>query len=75
MIKKTRSNFKLCGEDIIPKFDRLITSYNFTAVSNQTNFSFLTAYNSQQFFSQPRTAFFLQSHPNQTDPKIGIAVV
>jgi hypothetical protein len=31
---KTRSNFKLCGEDIIPKFNRLIISYSFTAISN-----------------------------------------
>jgi hypothetical protein len=35
---KTRSNFKLCGEDIIPKFDRLIAPYNFTAVFNQNGF-------------------------------------
>jgi hypothetical protein len=33
--KKTRSNFKLCDKDIIPKFDRLIISYSFRAVLNQ----------------------------------------
>jgi hypothetical protein len=43
---KTRSNFKLCGEDIILKFDRLIAPYSFTAVFNQTVFSFFTAHNS-----------------------------
>jgi hypothetical protein len=32
--KKTRSKFKLCGEEIIPKFDYLIASYSFIAVSN-----------------------------------------
>jgi hypothetical protein len=29
---KTRSKFKLCGEDIIPKFNHLIVLYSFTAV-------------------------------------------
>jgi hypothetical protein len=42
---KTRSNFKLCGEDIILKFDHLIVSYNFTAIFNQTTFIFLTPHN------------------------------
>jgi hypothetical protein len=49
---KIRSKFKLCGEDIIPKFDHLIASYSFIAVFNQTAFNFLTAHNSQQLFSQ-----------------------
>jgi hypothetical protein len=31
---KTRSIFKLCGEDIISKLDRLIALYSFIAVSN-----------------------------------------
>jgi hypothetical protein len=57
---KTRSNFKLYGKDIITIFDRLIALYNFTAVSIQTAFSFLTAHNPQQFFhsSQVTTTFF-----------------
>jgi hypothetical protein len=42
---KTRSNFKLWGEDIIPKFDRLVAPYSFTVVSNKTAFSFLTGDN------------------------------
>jgi hypothetical protein len=44
MIKIT-SNFKLRGEDIIPKFDHLIDSYDFIGAFNQTVFSFLTAHN------------------------------
>jgi hypothetical protein len=32
MIKKTKSNFKLCSEDIILKFNHLIAPYSFTAV-------------------------------------------
>jgi hypothetical protein len=58
---KTISKFKLCGEDIIPKFDHLIAPYRFTTVFNQTTFSFLISHNlqqffhnSQQFFSQPQ---------------------
>jgi hypothetical protein len=63
---KTRSNFKLCGEDIIPKFDRLITPYNFIAVFNQTTFSFLTSHNSQQVFLYVIiNSSFFHSH-NQT---------
>jgi hypothetical protein len=63
---KTRSNFKLCGEDIITKFDRLVAPYNFTAVFNQTTFSFLTSHNSQQLFSYVTTnSSFFYSH-NQT---------
>jgi hypothetical protein len=42
---KTRSNFNLCGEDIISKFNYLIASYNFTIILNQMTFSFLTTYN------------------------------
>jgi hypothetical protein len=62
---KTRSNFKLCGEDIIPKFDRLIAPYSFTAVSNQTNLSFLTTHN-PQLFSQLTIAFFITTtKPNR----------
>jgi hypothetical protein len=44
---KTRSNFKLCGEDIILEFDYLIASYSFTLVFNQTAFNFLTVHNPQ----------------------------
>jgi hypothetical protein len=47
---KTRSNVKLCGEDIILKFDHLIALYSFTAVSYQTVFIFLTAHYPQQLF-------------------------
>jgi hypothetical protein len=47
-----RSKFKLCGEIIILKFSRLIVPYNLTVVFNQLNFSFLTAHNPQQLFSQ-----------------------
>jgi hypothetical protein len=46
MIKIT-SNFKLRGEDIIPKFDYLIDSYDFIGAFNQMVFSFLTAHNPQ----------------------------
>jgi hypothetical protein len=63
---KIRSKFKLCGEDIISKFDHLIAPYGFISVFNQTIFSFLTAHNSQQLFSQliPHNNVF-HSH-NQT---------
>jgi hypothetical protein len=44
--KKTGSNFKLCGEDIIPKIDCLIAPYNFTVIFNQMTFNFLIAHNS-----------------------------
>jgi hypothetical protein len=44
---KTRSNFKVCGEDIISKFDRLIAPYSFISIFNQMTFSFLTAHNPQ----------------------------
>jgi hypothetical protein len=37
---KTRSNCKLCDEDIIPKSDRLIGTCSFIAVFNQMTFSF-----------------------------------
>ncbi len=56
---KTRSNFKLCGEDIIPKFDRLIAPYNFTIVFNLLAFSFFTAHNPQQLLSQLIVVFFI----------------
>jgi Tfp pilus assembly protein PilZ len=35
---KTRSNFKLCGEDIITKLNRLIAPYNFTVVFFQLSY-------------------------------------
>jgi hypothetical protein len=64
---KTRSNFKLCGEEIIPKFDHLIALYMFTVVSNQTSFNFLIAHNSEQLFSQLTTAFFTATvKPNKS---------
>jgi hypothetical protein len=50
MIKKTRSNFKLCGEDIILKFNRLIAPYNFTVSFNQSAFSFPIAHNPHKLF-------------------------
>jgi hypothetical protein len=55
---KTRSNFKLCGEDIILKFDRFIAPYNFTVV-----FSFLIAHNPHQFFYS-LYQLFSQPQPN-----------
>jgi hypothetical protein len=66
---KTRSNFKLCGEDIIPKFDRLIAPYSFIAVFNQMAFSFLIAHNTQQLFSYLTAhskSFHSHSQTNQT---------
>jgi hypothetical protein len=69
---KTRSNFKLCGENIIPKFDRLIALYSFTVVSNQTVFSFLTAHYPQQFFLHLTAhSSFFHSH-NQTKQTLNI---
>jgi hypothetical protein len=46
MIKKTKSIFKLCSEDIIPKFNHLIAPYSFTAV-----LGLLSAQLSGQFLS------------------------
>jgi hypothetical protein len=64
MIKKTRSIFKLCGEDIIPKFDRLIAPYNFITISNQTTFNFLSffiaPYNFITIFNQTTFNFLIR---------------
>jgi hypothetical protein len=61
--KKNRSNFKLYGEDIIPKFDHLIAPYSFTVVSNQMAFSFLTAHNPQQL--SPSSQLTTTAKPNK----------
>jgi hypothetical protein len=53
---KTRSNFKLCGEDIILKFDRFIAPIQFYSnfqlcYSSQPTSVFYSLY---QLFSQPQ---------------------
>jgi hypothetical protein len=68
---KIRSNFKLCGEEIIPKFNRLIALYSFTVISGfQFSYSSqLTVYNTQQLFSQltdHNSFFYSHSQTKQT---------
>jgi hypothetical protein len=65
---KTTSNFKICGEDIIPKFDCLIVPYSFTTIFNQTVFNFFISHNTHHFFQlKPYNSFFLQPQSNQTE--------
>jgi hypothetical protein len=68
---KIRSNLKLCDEEIIPKFNRLIALYNFTVISGfQLSYSpQLTVYNAQQLFSQltdHNSFFYNHSQTKQT---------
>jgi hypothetical protein len=64
---KTKSNFKLFDEDIIPKFYCLMVPYSFIVVFNQTTFIFLIAHKPHQLFSQLTTTFFTTiAKPTQT---------
>jgi hypothetical protein len=67
---KTKSNFKLFDEDIIPKFYCLMVPYSFIVVFNQTTFIFLIAHKPHQLFSQLTTHdnFFHNHSQTNTDP-------
>jgi hypothetical protein len=65
---KTRSNCKLCDEDIIPKSDHLIATCSFIVVFNKTTFSFFYRSQSITVFFIANSSFFFIATTKQSRP-------